>query len=269
MRPSANPRSSLTQRLSSHQSGIAGIRVTPMLGPFGPPQMRRRKYTDYKANGLDAQGDPLCALPAVSRLAVACSDSSRPCRRVSGRHVPGARRSARTRQPRPPRPPTIIASGSRAMAHRSDANGFAVLTGHVQVHQDLRTISADRVTYDQKTGKVTVDGSVDFEDPLLGVTSQSGAYDALGGASFDRANFHIFDRNGRGFAKRDGSAPGRHGAPGEGSLHELPDRQRGLDVAGLLAQAGHRRAAGGRAPGRDAIQGRADFLHALYRVSAG
>ncbi len=82
-----------------------------------------------------------------------------------------------------------------------DANGFAVLTGHVQVHQDLRTISADRVTYDQKTGKVTVDGSVDFEDPLLGVTSQSGAYDALGGANFDRANFHIFDRNGRGFAK--------------------------------------------------------------------
>ena len=83
-----------------------------------------------------------------------------------------------------------------------DANGFAVLTGHVQVHQDRRTISADRVTYDQKTGKVTVDGSVDFEDPLLGVTSQSGAYDVLGGASFDRANFHIFDRNGRGFAKQ-------------------------------------------------------------------
>ncbi len=82
-----------------------------------------------------------------------------------------------------------------------DANGFAVLTGHVQVHQDLRTISADRVTYDQKTGKVTVDGSVDFEDPLLGLTSDSGAYDVLGGANFERANFHIFDRNGRGFAK--------------------------------------------------------------------
>jgi len=82
-----------------------------------------------------------------------------------------------------------------------DANGFAILTGHVQVHQDLRTISADRVTYDQNTGKVTVKGSVDFEDPRLGITSDSGAYDALGGANFDEANFHIFDRNGRGFAK--------------------------------------------------------------------
>ena len=82
-----------------------------------------------------------------------------------------------------------------------EANGIAILTGHVKVRQDLRTISADRVTYDQKTGKVTVNGSVDFEDPRLGVTSESGAYDALGGANFDQANFHIFDRNGRGFAR--------------------------------------------------------------------
>ncbi|HEY3850962.1 MAG TPA: LPS assembly protein LptD [Steroidobacteraceae bacterium] len=86
-------------------------------------------------------------------------------------------------------------------ASYDEANGFAILTGHVQVRQDLRTISADRVTYDQKTGKVTVNGSVDFEDPRLGVTSESGAYDALGGANFDQANFHIFDRNGRGFAR--------------------------------------------------------------------
>jgi LPS-assembly protein len=85
-------------------------------------------------------------------------------------------------------------------ASYDEANGFAILTGHVKVRQDLRTISADRVTYDQRTGKVTVNGSVDFEDPRLGVTSESGAYDALGGANFDEANFHIFDRNGRGFA---------------------------------------------------------------------
>jgi LPS-assembly protein len=83
-----------------------------------------------------------------------------------------------------------------------EATGFAVLTGHVQVRQDLRTISADRVTYDQKTGKVTVKGSVDFEDPQLGVTSDSGAYDVLGGANFNEANFRIFDLNGRGFAKK-------------------------------------------------------------------
>jgi LPS-assembly protein len=83
-----------------------------------------------------------------------------------------------------------------------DADGLAVLTGHVQLHQDQHTISADRVTYDEKTGKVTVAGSVDFEDPRLGVKSSDGAYDALGGGFFDQANFRIFDRSGRGYAKK-------------------------------------------------------------------
>ncbi len=86
-------------------------------------------------------------------------------------------------------------------------DGFAVLTGHVQLHQDARSIAADRVTYDEKTQKVTVQGSVDFEDPRLGVKSDSGAYDTLGGASFDEANFRIFDRNGRGFAKEMAVSP--------------------------------------------------------------
>ena len=82
------------------------------------------------------------------------------------------------------------------------ATGLSILTGHVQLHQDQRTISADRVTYDEKTGKVTVAGSVDFEDPRLGVKSSDGAYDALGGGFFDQANFRIFDRSGRGYAKK-------------------------------------------------------------------
>ncbi len=87
------------------------------------------------------------------------------------------------------------------------ATGFSVLTGHVQLHQDQRTISADRVTYDEKTGKVTVAGSVDFEDPRLGIKSSDGAYDALGGGFFDQANFRIFDRSGRGYAKKMSVSP--------------------------------------------------------------
>ena len=83
-----------------------------------------------------------------------------------------------------------------------DAEGSAVLTGHVQAHQDARSVSADSVTYDEKTGKLAVTGAVDFEDPRLRIRSDSGLYDALGGASFDKANFQIFDRNGRGFAQQ-------------------------------------------------------------------
>jgi LPS-assembly protein len=82
-----------------------------------------------------------------------------------------------------------------------DAEGLAVLTGHVQVRQDARSVGSDSVTYDEKTGKLTVKGAVDFEDPRLRVRSDTGTYDALGGADFNEANFQIFDRNGRGFAK--------------------------------------------------------------------
>jgi LPS-assembly protein len=113
--------------------------------------------------------------------------------------------------PAPPKrkqaPPTAVVGGDHLIRIDTDGasllinEGFTVLTGHVLVHQDQRTIAADRVTYDQKTGKVTVAGAVDFEDPRLGVKSDSGIYDAVGGADFNHAEFRIFDRNGRGFAK--------------------------------------------------------------------
>ena len=90
---------------------------------------------------------------------------------------------------RKPAPAAIISSGDHRIRIESDgasltADGFAVLTGHVQLRQDARTVAADRVTYDEKTGKVTVAGSVDFEDPRLGIKSSDGAYDALGGGFF-------------------------------------------------------------------------------------
>ncbi len=112
--------------------------------------------------------------------------------------------------PAPPKhkaePVTPIPTGDHRIRIESDAASFnaaglAVLTGHVQAHQDARSVAADSVTYDEKTGKLVVKGAVDFEDPKLGVRSDTGVYDALGGADFNEANFRIFDRNGRGFAK--------------------------------------------------------------------
>jgi LPS-assembly protein len=82
-----------------------------------------------------------------------------------------------------------------------DAAGQAVLSGRVKVRQDARSVAADSVTYDDKTGKLAVKGAVDFEDPKLRIKSDTGTYDALGGADFDEANFFILDRNGRGFAR--------------------------------------------------------------------
>ncbi|HEX3846825.1 MAG TPA: LPS assembly protein LptD, partial [Steroidobacteraceae bacterium] len=82
-----------------------------------------------------------------------------------------------------------------------DASGHAVVNGHVKVRQDARTVTSDQVTYDEKTGRVSVKGGVDFEDPKLRIKSDAGSYDTTGAANFDQANFQLMDRNGRGFAK--------------------------------------------------------------------
>jgi len=82
-----------------------------------------------------------------------------------------------------------------------DADGHAVLNGRVRVRQDGRSVTSDTVTYDEKTGKVSVKGSVDFEDPKLRVRSADGSYETTGAASFDEANFQLMGRLGRGFAQ--------------------------------------------------------------------
>jgi LPS-assembly protein len=88
-----------------------------------------------------------------------------------------------------------------------DSEGHAVVNGRVIVRQDARTVAADSMTYDRDTGKLTVTGKVDFEDPKLRIKSESGDYDALAGADFDKANFQILERNGRGFAQKMSATP--------------------------------------------------------------
>jgi lipopolysaccharide assembly outer membrane protein LptD (OstA) len=112
--------------------------------------------------------------------------------------------------PAPPKYQAPVASDIAADDHRIhidsdeaevDADRNAVLNGRVKVRQDALSVTADSVTYDNKTGHVAVKGSVDFEDPKLRVSSDTGSYDINGAANFDRANFQLMDRNGRGYAK--------------------------------------------------------------------
>ncbi|HWX35850.1 MAG TPA: LPS assembly protein LptD [Steroidobacteraceae bacterium] len=120
--------------------------------------------------------------------------------------------------PAPPKYQVPIASDIAADDHRIhidaddarvDADGNAVLNGRVRVRQDTRSVTSDSVTYD-KSGRVSVKGGVDFEDPKLRVRSDTGRYDIDGAANFDRANFQLMGRNGRGFAQDiDVSAEGK------------------------------------------------------------
>jgi LPS-assembly protein len=112
--------------------------------------------------------------------------------------------------PAPPKYQVPIASDIAADDHRIhiesddallDADGNAILNGRVKVRQDARSVTSDSVTFDEKTGRVSVKGGVDFEDPKLRVRSVTGSYDIDGAANFDQANFQLMDRNGRGYAK--------------------------------------------------------------------
>src|ERR1700689_2843093 len=111
--------------------------------------------------------------------------------------------------PAPPKYHAPIASDIAADDHRIhfdtddatfDADRNALLNGRVKVRQDARSVTADSVTYNDNTGRISVSGSVDFEDPKLRVRSDTGRYDIDGAANFDKANFQLMDRNGRGFA---------------------------------------------------------------------
>jgi LPS-assembly protein len=112
--------------------------------------------------------------------------------------------------PAPPKYHTPIASDIAADDHRIhidsddallDADGNAVLNGRVRVRRDARSVTSDSVNYDVETGRVSVKGGVEFEDPKLRVRSDTGRYDINGAADFDQASFQLMDRNGRGFAK--------------------------------------------------------------------
>ncbi len=103
------------------------------------------------------------------------------------------------------RPADIAADDHRIHIESDDAilniDLDAVLKGHVTVRQDERSLEADEVTYDYITDRLNVKGRVNFLDPKLRVRSEAGSYETLGGAQFDRANFDIPARNGRGYAK--------------------------------------------------------------------
>ena len=111
--------------------------------------------------------------------------------------------------PAPPKYQAPLTSDIAADDHRIyidsddatlDSDSNAVLNGRVRVRQDARAMTSHSVTYDAKTGRVTVKGGVDFQDPKLRVRSDTGHYDVSGAANFDQANFQLMDRLGRGFA---------------------------------------------------------------------
>ncbi len=112
-----------------------------------------------------------------------------------------------------PRSAAEIAADDHRIHIESDAatvgeDDTALLNGHVVLKQDERTATADSVTYSKLTGQITVQGNVDFEDPLVRLRSDAGSYNQSGDGEFDHAEFELLDRRGRGTAGEIAVQPG-------------------------------------------------------------
>jgi len=83
---------------------------------------------------------------------------------------------------------------------RLGVDGDAQLAGNVVVTQGDRRITADSVAYDAAAGNLSVDGNVEYQDPLLTVRGSSGRYSATEGATFTGAEFLLPSRPARGTA---------------------------------------------------------------------
>ncbi len=79
-------------------------------------------------------------------------------------------------------------------------DGKATLSGHVEVHQGDREISANAMQLDRAQGSVETHDHIDYQDPLVHITGAAGSYSAATGAAFHDAQFTLKQRSARGTA---------------------------------------------------------------------
>ncbi|HEY4211513.1 MAG TPA: LPS assembly protein LptD [Steroidobacteraceae bacterium] len=79
-------------------------------------------------------------------------------------------------------------------------DGDAIFKGNVVVKQGDRTIKADELDYNRKTGAIKTQGHIDYIDSLIHVTGSGGDYSPEGGAEFKDAQFELRQRSARGSA---------------------------------------------------------------------
>ncbi|MFM7626627.1 MAG: LPS-assembly protein LptD, partial [Gammaproteobacteria bacterium] len=108
--------------------------------------------------------------------------------------------------------PTVELSSDSATL---SVDGDAVLEGDVNITQGERTLTAEDVKYDSRTGVFEIEGEVRYADPALQVSGRGGSFAPKGGAAFEDAAFSLPERPARGAAERlTLSADGRLGLEG-------------------------------------------------------
>ncbi len=81
-----------------------------------------------------------------------------------------------------------------------DVNGNGTLKGNVSVSQGDRHLHAEELQYNAKTNGFKTDSSLEYEDPVVKITGNGGAYSPSEGADFRSATFDLQQRAARGSA---------------------------------------------------------------------
>ncbi|MFO7276795.1 MAG: LPS assembly protein LptD [Pseudomonadota bacterium] len=81
-----------------------------------------------------------------------------------------------------------------------DADGDVALKGNVLVRQGDRELRAEDVQYDAADRSFRVEGTLEYEDPILSVRGGGGRYSPTEGAEFSGAEFELRERGARGTA---------------------------------------------------------------------
>ena len=136
-----------------------------------------------------------CPAPSAVRDALLAEDPSAARRPTP----PSSDTAAVTTTGAPDSDPVVEMSSDSATL---GVDGDAVLAGDVRVTQGDRTLSAEDVKYDSRTGVFEVKGEVRYADPALRLSGRGGDFDPKGGAAFDDAAFELPERPARGAAER-------------------------------------------------------------------
>lgn len=106
----------------------------------------------------------------------------------------------------PPSPVPAQGDGRDEVEVTSDGavvglDGNAELSGHVQLRQGARSLSAEQVRYDADSGDFRIQGEVEYVDESLRVVGRGGRFDTDGTARIEDTTFELPARPARGAAE--------------------------------------------------------------------
>jgi LPS-assembly protein len=139
--------------------------------------------------------------PSTAGGATATAASAAPATAATAAATPGATSAAAGATAPAGKPaglgPISVTSDEATLG----VDGNATLKGNVEATQGDRSIRANQIEYDSKSGAMRSDGHIEYQDPLVHVTGAAGSYSAGAGAEFRDAQFDLRQRSARGSAQ--------------------------------------------------------------------